>query len=341
MFRARRLAAALLALLPLLVACTSTSLSTSGRSIVAGTPSGATAAPPADTAASATVTSRDTATPSPVAASYPQTMQGSDGHTITLTRPPQRIVSLAAGYTEILFAIGADGQVVAVDRFSDYPEATRSLPKLEYTNPSLEALAALQPDLVLLGARQRSSAATFEQAGLRVLLLNEPDSVAGVLDRVRQISRLTGHAVEGEALVRSMQSRIDAVVRAVQGASSHPKVYHELDANLFSAAPNSFVGDLYTLLNARNIAPAGPNPYPRLTNEAIIAANPDVIVLADGTQPGSTPDDVKRRPGWDAIAAVRTGRIYVIDPNIVSRPGPRIIDALEMLARDLYPDRFH
>jgi len=340
MFRARRLAAILFALLPLLIACTSTVPSTSGRSTVAGTPSGAAATALAATAAGATVNSRATATPSPVAATYPQTIQGSDGHTITLTQPPQRIVSLAAGYTEILFAVGAGRQVVAVDRFSDYPEATRSLPKLEYTNPSLEALAALQPDLVLLGARQRSSAATFEQAGLRVLLLNEPDSVAGVLERVRQISRLTGHATEGEALVRSMQNRIDAIVRAVQGAPSQPKVYHELDANLFSAAPNSFVGDLYTLLNARNIVPVGPNPYPRLTNEAIVAANPDVIVLADGTQPGSTPDEVKRRPGWDVITAVRTGRIYVIDPNIVSRPGPRIVDALDMLAHDLYPDQF-
>lgn len=341
MFRTRRLAAAILLVLLLpLIACTAAG-QTPGRGTAAGTHSATTATPRANEIAGTTTTTRAAATTSPVAATYPQTIQGSDGHTVTLARPPQRIVSLAAGYTEILFAVGAGGQIVAVDRFSDYPEATRSLPRLEYTNPSLEALAALQPDLVLLGARQRSSAATFEQAGLRVLLLNEPDSVAGVLERVRQISQLTGHAAEGEALVRSMQSRIDAVVRAVQGASSHPKVYHELDANLFSAAPNSFVGDLYTLLNARNIAPAGPNPYPRLTNEAIIAANPDVIVLADGTQPGSTPDDVKRRPGWDVIAAVRTGRIYVIDTSIVSRPGPRIIDALEILARDLYPDRFH
>ena len=119
-----------------------------------------------------------------------------------------------------------------------------------------------------------------------------------------------------------------------------PRVYHEIDPKLFSAAPSSFVGDLYTLLKARNVAPTGGTAFPQMTAEAIISADPEVIVLGDGQFPGGTPDEVRRRPGWAVISAVKNDRVYAVDDNLVSRPGPRVVDGLEQVAKLLYPELF-
>jgi iron complex transport system substrate-binding protein len=116
-------------------------------------------------------------------------------------------------------------------------------------------------------------------------------------------------------------------------------VYHEVDPKLISAAPGSFIGDLYTILKAQNIVPPGSQPYPQLTQEFIISMDPELIIVGD-TVSGETPNSVKGRPGWSGISAVKTDRVYAIDTNLISRPGPRIVDALESLAVLLYPDRF-
>jgi iron complex transport system substrate-binding protein len=119
-----------------------------------------------------------------------------------------------------------------------------------------------------------------------------------------------------------------------------PTYYHELDAELYSISNDTFIGNVYRVLKARNIAGDGGGiAYPQMTQEAIIEANPDVIVLADEAF-GVTVESVRARPGWSAISAVENDRIYTIDPDIISRPGPRIVDALEELARQLYPQAF-
>jgi iron complex transport system substrate-binding protein len=271
---------------------------------------------------------------------YPLTVPGTDGRSVTFLGAPGRIVSLSPGHTEILYAVGAGGQLAGTDRFSDYPEAAKALPKIDYSNPNMEALVALRPDLLIASGRQRNQVPAFEQAGLRVLLLEEPGSVAGVLERIRLLGRITGHPEEGETLASRLQERVTAVTDRLTGVSGGPRVYHEIDPKLYSAAPSSFVGDLYVLLKAQNIAPSGGNSFPQLTAEAIIRADPEVIVLGDGIFPGGTPEEVKRRPGWSTISAVRNNRVYPVDDNTVSRPGPRVVDGLEQVARMLYPDQF-
>ncbi|MGH2586638.1 MAG: ABC transporter substrate-binding protein, partial [Dehalococcoidia bacterium] len=141
-------------------------------------------------AAQADSTTATTPTPA-VRSAYPLTITGSDGRSITFTQAPQRIVSLSPGATETLFAIGAGGQVAGTDRFSDFPDAAKALPKIDYSNPNLEALVGLRPDLVIAAGRQRNAVPAFENAGLRVLIAEEPGSVAGVIDRVRLLGRVT------------------------------------------------------------------------------------------------------------------------------------------------------
>jgi iron complex transport system substrate-binding protein len=270
---------------------------------------------------------------------FPLTVSVSDGQAVTLTRAPQRIVSLSPGHTEILFAIGAGGQVAGTDRFSDYPEEAKTLPKVEYSNTNVESLVALQPDLVIAAGRQRNLTPVFEQAGLTVLHVEEPGSVAGVVERVRLLGRVTGQEAGAEAVASRIEERISAVTDKVASVSAGPRVYHEIDPKPFAAAPNSFVGDLYTLLKAQNVVPKGESAYPQIGVEAVIEANPEVIVIGHRL-PAGAPDEVRRRPGWNVVSAVKSGRIYVVEDNLVSRPGPRVVEGLEQVARALYPDRF-
>lgn len=281
---------------------------------------------------------------SPSAAAFPFTLNGAEGTSVRLAKAPERIVSLSPGTTETLFAIGAGTAVVAVDRFSDYPEAAKALPKVEYTRPNVESLAALRPDLIIGSGRQKDMVAAMQNAGLPFVLLDEPGSVAGVLERIRLLGRVTGHSEAAEQLARQLEARIRALSEKLADVTQGPRVFHEISstAGLYTATARSFVGDLYTLLKARNIADAAAGPYPQLSQEVIIQADPEVIVLADGRE-GVTVEQVRARPGWSGISAVTRQRVYLlsdVQANLVSRPGPRVVDGLELLAKLLYPDRF-
>ncbi|HZP57592.1 MAG TPA: ABC transporter substrate-binding protein [Dehalococcoidia bacterium] len=284
--------------------------------------------------------SRPTPTP---AASFPVTLDRSDGKTLTLDAAPQRIVSLSPGATEIIYALGAEGSLAAVDNQADYPQAAKDFPtKVDAYQPNVEAIAGLDPDLVFVATDSDGIVAALDRLHVPVLFsdLNTVTTIDGVYDQIRLLGRATGTSGRAEDLVAALQARERAVTGAVADVSDGPRVYHELDSTFYTASDASFIGDLYRLLHARNIAgDGGGNPYPQLTQEAILAANPDVIVLAD-EEFGVSVDSVKARPGWDEVAAVKDNRIYGVDPDVISRPGPRIIDALETLAKDLYPEKF-
>lgn len=270
---------------------------------------------------------------------FPVSITRSDGVTLEIAERPERIVSLSAGGTELFFAIGAGDQLVAADMFSDYPEEANALPKVDSFQPDPEAILAHNPDLVLVTYDADGIVAALEQTGVPVLYLEVPESLDGLLEQARQFGKITGNREAAEELVAGMEERIAAVTSKVANVENGPRIYHELDETFFTVAPDSFVGDLYNLLNAQNIAAGAPGGYPQLSAEAIIEQNPEVIILPTGEgEDGTTPEDVKARPGWDVIDAVENDRIYEIDRDIVSRPGPRIIDGLEQLAKLLYPE---
>jgi iron complex transport system substrate-binding protein len=276
------------------------------------------------------------------APSFPVEVDGSDGKRITFDEAPTRIVSLSPGATEILYALGAESALVAVDHQADFPEAAANFAtKVDAFEPNVEAIAALDPDLVVVATDSGGIVGALGSLGIRTLFIDLNTDITTVEDVLGQISiygRITGKTAEASRLIASLQERVEAVEERAANVSPSPKVYHELDSTFYSASDQSFIGDLYRLLNAENIAgDGGGSPYPQLTQEAIIAANPTIIVLAD-EEFGVTVDSVKARPGWNAIDAVQNDRIYGVDPDIISRPGPRIVDALEMLADRFYPE---
>jgi iron complex transport system substrate-binding protein len=283
-----------------------------------------------------------TSTPTAVAAAavqHPLTLTDGKGRSVTLPAAPQRIASLSPAVTEILFAIGAGSQVAAVDKFSDFPPEAKTRQQLDAFQPSVEAIAGAQPDLVLVFFDPGNLVDGLARAGVTVFFLETPTSVDGVLEQIRLLGEATGHPLEAEELVGAMQRRIDAISERLAAVQQGPRLFHEVDNQLYTAAPNSFVGDLYLILKAQNIAAGTAQAFPQLSQEAIIQQDPEVIVLAD-VAAGESPETVKARPGWGSISAVKNNRIYAIDPDIVSRPGPRLVDALETLAKLLYPETF-
>ena len=174
-----------------------------------------------------------------------------------------------------------------------------------------------------------------QQLGVPILMMSAPEDMAGIYAGIETLGDATGHAAESADLVTAMQERIDAVARPDE--ADPPTFFHELDNTYYSVGPGSFIDDVYATLGAVNIAESTGSAFPQLTAEAIIQAGPDVIILADESY-GESLDTVSARAGWDAIPAVENERVYGIDPDIASRPGPRLAELAQTLAGYLYED---
>lgn len=251
---------------------------------------------------------------------------------LTLQQRPERIVSLSPTSTEMLFAIDAGAQVVAVDEFSTYPpEAPKT--NLSGYQPNAEAIASYQPDLVVLSDNAQD---IVEQLGaLKIPVFQAP--AAKTLDdtyaQIRDLGILTGHADEAQALIERMKADIDKLVEEVPKHDPPLTYYYELDTNYYSVTSRTFIGSLFSLVGLVNIADAaaGDNDYPRLSAEVIIKANPDLIFLADAKCCGQSAATVAARPGWDGITAVKNGAVVTLDDDIASRWGPRVVDLLQAI----------
>ncbi len=280
----------------------------------------------------------------PAAEAAPQPVVDARGKTVALSRPPQRIVSLAASNTEILFALGLGKQVVGVDDFSNYPPEAQEIAKVGALKMSAETILALQPDLVLAaGITNPDLILAIERAGVPVLTIDAQD-LPGILETIRIVGKATGRTRQAEELVASLQARIDAVVSKTRQATRRPRVFHEVDASdpakPFTAGPGSFIDALISLAGGENVAKDAQSPWPQIALEQLVRTDPEVIVIGRFAGQTLTPAEVARRPGWENLTAVKTSAIYFVDADLVSRPGPRIVDALEAYARILHPELF-
>ncbi len=246
---------------------------------------------------------------------------------VTVERRPERIVSLSPSATETLFALGAGGQVVAVDDESDYP---RGVPRTDLSSfqPNVEAIASHRPDLVVAPSTMPADAfAGLRRLGLTVFAEAPPDDLDDAYRELRDLGRLTGRPDAGRRLARRVRASVERLVAAAPPGRSLD-VFHELDAELYSASSETFIGRVYERLGLGNVAdPAarrGGSPYPQMSSEGVVTADPDLVVLADSECCGQTPATVAARPGWDAVAAVRAGAVVAIDDDVASRWGPRI-----------------
>jgi len=266
----------------------------------------------------------------PVAISISQ----SDGRLLELAAPPERIVSLASHATEIICAIGAGDRLVAVDRHANCPLEGGSKPAVDSFQPSIEAIVAFEPDLVYVFSDQGGVVEALRQTGTPVLYLKSPATLAGVFENIALLGAVTDRAPAARALIAALEERRDAIRLRVEDVAQGPRFFHEISPDYYTARDDTFVGGLYALLKGENVAAGAASTYPQLSAEVIVERDPEVIILVDGVEATA----VGERPGWGGVSAVRDGRICEVDPDLVSRPGPRIIDGLEALADCLYPE---
>ncbi len=264
---------------------------------------------------------------------FPLTISAPNG-AVTIEERPRRIVSLSPTATEMLFAIGAGDQVIAVDDQSNYPEG---VPKTDLSGfqPNAEAVAQRKPDLVVLSDDINEIVKSLQ--ALKIPTLQQPaaQKITESYAQIEQLGAATGHVPEAARLVAFMSSSIDRLARSAPRRNL--SYYHELDQKLFSVTSQTFIGQIYRLAGLQNIADAAQGAstgYPQLSAEYIIQADPDVIFLADTKCCGQSEAKVARRPGWDRIAAVRTGAVVELNDDVASRWGPRIVDLLEIVIRE-------
>lgn len=313
--------------------------------LVACTPAAtSTAAPVVEEAAAIEPTEE----PEPTAEPEPELMSFTDdsGAVLEFAEYPQKIVSLSASTTEILFFVGAGAQVVGRDEYSLNPAEALDVPSVGAMWEELpaEAILALEPDLVLTAQIiNEDQVQALRDLGLNVYWQANPANYEELWENLRVIAAITGHAEETEPLIAELDARVKAVEEKIAPLSYRPSVFYELDASEPSApwtpGAGTFIDYIINTAGGFNAAAALEDDYAQFSVEELITANPEVILLADAAY-GVTAEIVAERPGWNVIAAVENGNIFPIDPTMMSVPGPRLVDALEVTAQYLHPEVF-
>jgi len=280
------------------------------------------------------------------AATFPMTVVDGLDRKLTLPRVPARIVSLAPKNTELLFAIGAGERVVGVTNFCNFPPEARRRERIggfSSKSQSLEKIVALKPDLVVAaGELQWPSITELERLGVPVASLGA-ESLAGLYRELDLLGRLTGHEDDAAHLTNVMKRRVERVVETARTLKPEQRVtvfYHVWSEPLTAAGAGSYIGELIQMCGGINVVSDAKERYPHISQEVLFARNPEVILAPTTEAEPVTVEWLRTRPGWNNLRAVRNNRIYLIDGDLISRCGPRLVDALEVMARALYPDRF-
>jgi len=263
------------------------------------------------------------------------------GRTVKVVQGAKRIISLAPSDSEIIYALGLGDMVVAVDNNTNYPAETASKPKVSgYKWLDMETILGLKPDIVFAADINKDVITQLEERGLTTVVLN-PKNVSNVFDNIRFVGKIMGIEAKGKDVAAALDARLKAVTgKTLALGVAKLRVYLELDAFMgyYTYGPGTFGDELISLAGGANIARDQSTQYPPLANEFIVASDPQVIIYQTGPWTTTTPQGIVARTGWGNITAVRDNRLFGIDGDLVSRAGPRVVDALEAMARDIHPD---
>jgi iron complex transport system substrate-binding protein len=276
--------------------------------------------------------------------SFPVTITDDLGRKVSLKTEPKRIVSLAPSNTEILFFLGLGDRVVGNTTYCDYPEEAKLCTKIGgFKDPSLEKIVTLQPDLVLATDMHQQLIKGMEDAGLNVLVLKS-NTIEEIFGTIQLVGRAAGVENKAIDLSKGLKDRVDAVSKKVAKIpeSQRPTVYYEMWYEpLMSIGRNSLIGQMIKSAGGINITDDCTEQYPQLSEEVIIEKNPKVMFNSYGHESKViTPAEVAARKGWKDIDFVKNNKIYTIDADLLSLPGPRIVEGLEKMAKFLYPELF-
>ena len=273
----------------------------------------------------------------------PGTYTDDSGRAVSINKIPERIVSHVPSITETLFALGLEEKVVGVSDYCDYPKEAKSKPSVgSYFNPSIESIVTLDPDLVLTGGHSESIK-QLDDLGITYMVIDSKD-IDGIFRDIKLLGKVAG--IEGRAnrLMNDMEKDVSRIVSRVKDAP-RVRVFYMFDAtdlnNPWTAGPGSFVDSLIIMAGGENIAAKAPSAWVQFNIEAVVDANPEIIMI-DASMGTAVIALAKLRehPVWRRLTAVREGRLYLIDGDLINRPGPRIVRGLEEIARTIHPKLF-
>ena len=282
--------------------------------------------------ASAPVTTPVAAAAAAGGPAFPVTVSAGQGD-VTIKAMPRRVVSLSASLTEMLYAVDAGAQVVAVDVNSTYP-ANAPATDLSGLRPNIEAIARYEPDLVVLARDANGIVATLGSLGIPTLLLPSAAKIDDVYREITVLGAATGHRDKAAEVVTGIRSDLDAIAKSVPARGRPVRYFYELTSALHSATSDTFIGELLKTVGLVSIADAASSaagPYPQLSNEFVLNADPDVILVAHTDGSADDPSVIKARPGWSKLQAVRNDRVLTLNRDIASRWGPRIVIMLRTI----------
>lgn len=273
---------------------------------------------------------------------FPMQITDDLGRVVTIKEAPQRIVSLAPAMTEILFALELGDKVVGVTNYCDYPDEAKTKPKIGgFSTPSAELVVTAQPDLVLATKINENFIPQLESAGLTVVVIESLD-MEQVLEDIKLVGKFTGAAEASNKLTADMQKRIDSITAKVSSLPDEqkPAVYFEIWPDpLTTGGAKSFANSLITMAGGKNIAGDVEQDWVNLSPEMVLARDPEVAILCHHGSSLQTVEEFKSRKGWEQVSAIRNDRIgLVADENTVVRPGPRMVEGFEFMAKLFHPD---
>jgi len=256
-----------------------------------------------------------------------------------LAKPPKRIVSLAPSITEILFAIGLDEEIVGVTDFCNYPPAALTKPKVAYSQPNLEVLVALEPQLVLAPPTflRADVLAKLEQLKIPTFII-ESQTVEAIFGHIQLLGRMVGRASEANAFAANLRKQVMALTKKVEGRARPTLLYVLNSEPLITVGPGSFIHHLIELAGGRNAAERTSAPYPRLTMEEVLTQNPDILLFPIGEYEGIPQSEQDRWKRWESLRAVQDGKLFQVQADLLNRPGPRVLDGLRHLMGFLHPE---
>lgn len=291
-----------------------------------------TAAPTTTGGATTTTIAVTTTAAAPITEGYPVTIDHGTG-SVTLEQRPEAIVSMSPTATEILFALGAGNQVAAVDSQSNFPDEAPTS-DLSAFEPSVEAIAGLEPDLVVLSFDPGDIEAGLTSLGIPVLVQFSALSIEEAFAQMEQLGTASGHSGAAAELVGEIRRTIEELRSELGGRGDPLTYYHELDDTFYSVTSSTFIGELYAVAGLENVADPADDEgfgFPQLSPEFILQADPDLIFLADTICCSQSAETIAERPGWNRLSAVQNGSVVELDDDVASRWGPRIVDFLETI----------
>ncbi|MCC5910258.1 MAG: cobalamin-binding protein [Clostridiaceae bacterium] len=282
---------------------------------------------------------------------FPREYTDGFGNTIAIKEEITRIISVVPSHTEILFALGLEDKVVAVSDYCDYPVEALDKEKIGgYQTLNIERIIELDPDILFIyGGGDDEAIQQLEAVGITIAKY-EPESIQEILDTIASIAVITNTEEKGQELIKAMEEKRDSIIEKVKDQENVRVFYEIWHEPLMSAGEGSFINELITLVGGENVAKEAEGAYPIFSVEALVENDPEVylkpseyggkIAAMTEEKKNMVIDEIKNRPGFTQITAVKNDNIHLLDPNIISRPGIRIVEALELVAEAIHPEVF-